>query len=121
MPLRGACLCGAVRYEVDGDALYTSHCHCTMCQKAHGAAFASYATVRASQHRLTSGAELIRRYASSPTVVRSFCGQCGSPLLWVDRERFPDDVSFPLGSLDTPIAIEQHRHIYLDTRASWCP
>ena len=119
--LHGSCLCGGVRYAIEGDVLYTSHCHCTMCQKAHGAAFATYATVHAEQHRFVAGDALIQRYASSPSVTRSFCGHCGSPLLWADRERFPAYVSFPLGNLETPIAIEKHRHIFLDTKAPWCP
>lgn len=41
--LEGSCLCGAVRYQVDGPPKRVAHCHCTLCQKHHGAAFGSYA------------------------------------------------------------------------------
>ena len=43
--IRGSCLCGGIRYEIDGRLHDTQNCHCRMCQKAHGAAFATYAAV----------------------------------------------------------------------------
>ena len=43
--LRGSCLCGTVRYEIRGPVGRVSHCHCAMCRKAHGAAFATYGRV----------------------------------------------------------------------------
>src|SRR5215472_3531580 len=33
--LRGSCLCGGVRFEIDGPLMRSSHCHCRQCQKAH--------------------------------------------------------------------------------------
>jgi hypothetical protein len=32
----GACLCGAVRYEVKGPLRDVVNCHCSMCQRLHG-------------------------------------------------------------------------------------
>jgi len=37
--LRGSCLCGEVKYEIDGSLRDVRNCHCSMCRKAHGAAF----------------------------------------------------------------------------------
>ena len=44
--LHGSCLCGAIRYEIDGPLGAAGHCHCTMCRKAHGAAFGTYSRVK---------------------------------------------------------------------------
>lgn len=119
MVLHGGCLCGQVRYEISGPVTSASHCHCTFCRKAHGAAFATYATVDAEQHRFLSGEALVRRFASSPTVVRCFCDRCGSPLTWQDADRFPGRISFPLAGLDVaPEPLEQH-HIFVGSRACW--
>ncbi|HCA63195.1 MAG TPA: GFA family protein, partial [Pseudomonas sp.] len=41
----GSCLCGVVRYRIDAPIDALTHCHCKMCRKAHGAAFATYASV----------------------------------------------------------------------------
>src|SRR5438094_273119 len=51
--LTGGCLCGAVRYEIEGKLRHITHCHCGMCRKAHGAAFATYASLarRRFRHR----------------------------------------------------------------------
>jgi hypothetical protein len=43
--LVGSCLCGTVRYELRATIESLCHCHCIMCQKAHGAAFGTYAPV----------------------------------------------------------------------------
>ena len=38
--IKGSCLCGTVQWRLDPPFGEMSHCHCSMCRKAHGAAFA---------------------------------------------------------------------------------
>src|SRR5207249_145423 len=46
MTVGGSCLCGDVAFElVPGD--WMGHCHCSMCRKAHGAAFATHVSTEA--------------------------------------------------------------------------
>ena len=77
--IEGHCLCGTVRFAVDA-VRDLSHCHCSMCRKHHGAAFATMARVREEAFRWTAGEDRVRRYESSPGFHRSFCGACGSSL-----------------------------------------
>jgi hypothetical protein len=35
----GGCLCGALRYEAEGEPLYAGHCYCADCRKASGSGF----------------------------------------------------------------------------------
>jgi hypothetical protein len=35
----GGCLCGALRYEADGEPLFAGHCYCADCRKAFGSGF----------------------------------------------------------------------------------
>lgn len=77
--VEGRCLCGTVRFAVDA-VRDLSHCHCSMCRKHHGAAFATMARVREEAFRWTAGEDAVRRYESSPGFHRSFCGACGSSL-----------------------------------------
>ncbi len=93
-----------------------SHCHCSMCRKWHGAAFATYATAPADRFRFTRGADELRGYESSPGVTRSFCGRCGSSLLWQEDA---DHVGFVLGALDTPVSAPRQWHIYAGSKAPW--
>lgn len=116
---QGSCLCGAVRFQVDAPIEDVSHCHCSMCRKAHGAACGTYANVAEASHRFVEGEAVLRMFRSSASVERLFCSCCGSPLLWRDTSRFPGLVSFPLGSLDTPLSPPSQRHIFVGSKADW--
>ena len=116
--LRGSCLCGGVRYEITGALSYPLNCHCSMCRKAHGAAFRSRARVKADDFRWTQGAELVTYYESSPGNHRGFCRVCGSPLL----SRFDHDSRFyglPLGALDDDPGIKPGFHVFVADKAPW--
>lgn len=120
MPFLGSCLCGAVNYEVRSAIKAVSHCHCTMCQKAHGAAFGTYGSVPRSDFLVTRGAEMMRSHNSSPGVVRTFCSACGSPLTWHrNHGDLASWISFSLGTLDTRFTPAKQRHVHLDAKASW--
>ena len=116
---QGSCLCGGVRYETTAPVKASSHCHCSMCRKAHGAAFASYGNVRREHHRFVQGQALVRTYQSSAQVTRTFCSVCGSPLLWHSEGAHADWVAVPLGTLDTPSDTPPQKHIYVDSKAPW--
>lgn len=115
--LEGSCLCGAVKYRIDHEVREVTHCHCSMCRKAHGAAFASYAGVPLEAFHLTEGADLVVRYPSSPGVTRTFCGCCGSTLQFID-ERF-GEIGVAAGTLDSPLGEVRQAHIFVDSRADW--
>src|SRR6185436_2611050 len=97
--IRGSCLCKRVRFEIRGKLGRSSHCHCAMCRKAHGASFGTYAAVRVEDFKLIAGEELILRYRSSPGVDRTFCSRCGSRLQFIS-EKLPGIVDVALGTLD---------------------
>jgi hypothetical protein len=114
----GSCLCGAVRYQIDGDVERTSKCWCTMCQKQHGAAFGPYANVASDALQFTQGADAITRYASSPGVERTFCKVCGSNLTWqMDRAR----IGVTLGTFDTPYEGQVTHDLYIASKPGWLP
>src|SRR5262249_1463634 len=116
---RGSCLCGAVKYELSGQIRFASHCHCSMCRKAHGAAFGRYGGVSADKFRLTQGQDALREFHSSPGVTRSFCSHCGSPITWTS-DQHPEHVAFTLGTLETPLAdLPGMRHIHVASKAPW--
>ena len=57
--LAGSCLCGHVRYELDGELGPIGHCHCRTCRKAHAAAFNSTARVERERFRWVRGEERV--------------------------------------------------------------
>ena len=69
----GSCLCGDVRFTVAWPSLWVAHCHCTLCQRAHGAAFATWFGMANDSVRIDDIVGSLRWYASSPGAERGFC------------------------------------------------
>ena len=117
--LAGGCLCGAVRYELSAEPRAVAHCHCSMCRKNHGAAFATHGSVHRSEHVFTQGSDVLRAFRSSEQVTRTFCSICGSPLLWHIAGKYDDWMSVPLGTLDTVFVPKEQKHIQVASKAPW--
>ena len=116
--LNGSCLCGGVRYEVAGRLAGALNCHCSMCRKAHGAAFRSRAGVRVSDFRWVQGEGLVTWYETSPGTQRGFCRVCGAKLL----SRFDFDAKWyglPLGALDDDPGVRPGMHVFVAYKAPW--
>jgi hypothetical protein len=115
--LEGSCLCGAVAYQIEGELGPIVCCHCSMCRKAQGSAFAANAPVASSAFRITRGAEALRAYRSSPGKTRSFCSICGSPI-YSRRDGSPT-VRVRIGTLDSAITARPSAHIHVASKAEW--
>jgi hypothetical protein len=77
----GACLCGAVRFEVTLPTDFCTHCHCKMCRPNHGAGYVTWFGVKKEQLRRVSGEQNLVAYRSSEHGQRSFCKRCGTTLI----------------------------------------
>lgn len=116
---KGSCLCGTVRYELTSEPKKVSHCHCTMCQKQHGAAFATYASLPISDLVYLSGQDELVTYNSSGSIVRKFCKNCGSSIEWGGSKESPHWTAIAIATLDTPYSPKNIVDIYTDSRACW--
>ena len=67
----GGCLCGAWRYELEGEPPHSGYCHRNMCKRATGGAFAVLMQARRDKRRWTRGQPAV--YRSSPIATRGFC------------------------------------------------
>jgi hypothetical protein len=85
-----------VRYRIHGALRDVLNCHCSMCRKAHGAAYRTRAAVAAADFEFLSGEALLTFFTSSPGEHRSFCRVCGSNLI-TRFDRDPDTLGFPPG------------------------
>jgi hypothetical protein len=114
----GGCLCGSVRFAIQGPIRNIVYCHCSRCRKAQGSAFATNGIVRADAFTLLSGAELLTGYESSPGQTKYFCKTCGSPIL-SRTESLPEQVRVRLGTIDSDIVERPTAHIFASSRANW--
>lgn len=118
MSIKGSCLCGGIRYEVDHFSGTAVNCHCSMCRKATGAAFRTRICVPFAAFRWLAGQELITRYPSSPGETRTFCRVCGSTLPTFFRDQ-PELIGLPLGTLDEDPGIRPTAHVFVGSKAPW--
>jgi hypothetical protein len=77
---QGGCQCGAVRYQVTGQPIAVSVCHCRECQRQSGSAFGMSMIVPREAFRLLAGEmkSFTRNSDSGRPVTCSFCGECGT-------------------------------------------
>ncbi|MDD5249132.1 MAG: GFA family protein [Rhodocyclaceae bacterium] len=116
----GSCLCGGVRFTIEGELAPIQICHCSQCRRAQGGPFATNIPVDAARLTFLCGSDLLRRYASSPGKVRAFCSVCGSPV-FSERASVPGIVRIRAGLLHEPVRATLGFHAYEDSMATWWP
>jgi hypothetical protein len=115
----GQCLCGEVRYQVRNPATTVLNCHCRMCRKQHGAAFATWAHYRTPQFELLAGRTFLETYRSSEHIARQFCRTCGSSLFFVPLNDVGGGIWIAVGTLDGEPGRPVGEHIFTADKASW--
>ena len=112
---KGTCLCGSIQWTIKGHPTAAYNCHCSMCRKAHGAAFATYYLVGAEDFQWDSDIKTLQEYQSTPELKRSFCSDCGSI---VPNHSDSDKIVYvPAGSHDDGDAAKAH--IFTASKAPW--
>jgi hypothetical protein len=104
----GGCMCGQVRYQVQGALRDIICCHCEQCRRSSGHFVAATACRKANFRLLKQ--DTLQWFSVKPGERRGFCGACGSSLFFesVNGER----ISISAGSLDRPQGLKIAAHIY---------
>ena len=116
--IQGGCLCGEVAFEVTPPAKFCSHCHCTMCRRAHGAPFVTWVGIPEAQVRVVKGQRALVRFQSSPGGSRSFCGKCGSQL-FCQNDHAPGLIDVTRASLPDDAGFDPRSHVCYSDKAAW--
>ena len=119
MKASGGCLCGAVRYEIDGEPVFSGHCHCRDCQRATGTGHVSVTGLPRAAVKITGE---LRAYASvgdsGQSLTRNFCPICGS-LIFSEPTIMPGMINVTAGTLDDPSLFQPQAAIYVRSRPDW--
>lgn len=119
----GQCLCGEIKYQVDEIGSKMAHCHCSMCRRFHGAAFATFGEVKVEHFHWLQGEENLAVYQAPNKTKRKFCAHCGSSLIFEPSGDNHEVVEFSLATLDpSPGAMPRlipDAHIYTSTQVEW--
>jgi hypothetical protein len=114
MTREGGCLCGAVRFEAEGEPINVRTCHCRTCQKAMGSPF--FARALFPQTVLTVRGET-GRYASSEKLERVFCLTCGTRLFAWRTNGTAAGVA--LAVFDDRNSFAPTEHIWVSEKIDW--
>ena len=119
----GGCLCGAVRYRLEGDPAMVAVCHCTTCQRNTGSAFSTNVAMPTAAVQIEG--DSLATYethgsASAPPFLRSFCSRCGSPISG-QGDAYPGVIFIKAGTLDDPSWVTPTVHIWCAEKQPWVP
>jgi hypothetical protein len=110
----GGCLCGAVRYRVDGPFGAVAACHCSQCRRSSG----HYAAGVTVERTALSVEGEVAWYESTPgRVRRGFCPTCGSSLFW-DRIG-AEGIDIWAGTLDGETGLRLEAHIFVADKGDY--
>lgn len=107
--VEGSCVCGSIRFKVNGNIGAPVACHCTQCRKQSGHYFASANVQKADLE--VSGEDQLAWFQSSAKIRRGFCSKCGSWLFWDPPAR--DWTSIAMGAFDGSTSTHLERHIFV--------
>lgn len=112
----GSCLCGAVRFNIEGAFERFYLCHCSHCRKDTGSAHAANLFSSTAKLEWLSGQDKVSTFNLPQTRhTRSFCSICGSALPHASEKM----LVVPAGCLDTGLVIGADANIFTASRAAW--
>jgi hypothetical protein len=114
--IEGGCLCGGVRYRIRGEPLISATCQCRSCRKASAAAIVPWIHLNSEDFAFTMGQPV--GFESSPSVTRTFCGRCGTPLTYW-KTSYGQTIDVTTCSLDDPEAFSPVAHVWTSHRLRW--
>src|SRR4051794_13673467 len=119
MSWEGGCSCGAVRYRLASEPMFTHCCHCLNCQRQTGSAFVINLLIEGDRMELLAGepqpVDVPRDDGSKQRIYR--CPDCQ---VAVYSEYGPPAVRFVrAGTLDDPSGIAPDVHIYTRSKVPW--
>ena len=115
---QGSCLCGTVKFSIKNGIRDIVYCHCSLCRKAQGTAFATNANVEVTNFTFLSGENNLSHYQSSATQTKSFCKTCGSPIISKNTS-VPEKIRIRLGTIESDISERPEAHIFVASKANW--
>ncbi len=114
----GSCLCGKVKYEIDGKFESFFLCHCTFCQKDTGSSHAANLFSTILKLKWLSGKSFIKTFnLPNSKHVKSFCSKCGAAVPSIQNEGRL--IVVPAGSLDTSVEMKPNAHLFVASKAKW--
>lgn len=113
----GGCYCGKVRFELSGDPIGQSICHCRDCQKSSGAASVAWMMLNEDEFRVTLGT--LKVIAGAGSARRQFCADCGTGIAYYNADILPGMVDIQTATMDQPDKFMPQANIQTAEQIDW--
>lgn len=119
--MEGGCVCGSVRYRLEGAPMVTHCCHCSWCQRETGSAFVINAVIERDRVTVLAGEpELVMTPSESgrgQEIAR--CPSC-RVAVWSHYPNAGRKAAFVrVGTLDAPAEVAPDVHIFTRSKLPW--
>ena len=75
--ITGQCRCGAVKFELEGEPMMNSLCHCQTCSSMMGMCPVQLMIFKDGQWKITQGEDKIKKFAGNGKLRVYKCWECG--------------------------------------------
>lgn len=116
--IKGSCLCGGIKFEIDGEVTMSRYCHCENCRKFSGTAQAAWGLAQSAQFVQTKGDATVSKFDAGSGSLRSFCANCGAPL-WFEPKTMPAFMGIALGAIDEGDVSAPQAHLWVQSSPAW--
>lgn len=117
--ITGGCLCGAVRYKIAGDLIFSGKCYCEDCRKSGSTGHSSVLAVPEPSVSLTGKlTEFKKQGSSGQPITRKFCPVCGSRIS-SSAAAMPGVLMINASSLDDPKVFVNQMSVFASRAPSW--
>ena len=113
----GRCHCGAIGYELSGEPIWSSLCHCSDCRRHAGAPVVGWAAYREGALTVRQGKAKV--YESSAHGRRHFCPECGTGLFYYNAVNLPGIADVQIATLDDPASLAPMIQVQAAERIGW--
>jgi len=111
----GSCLCGSVKFKLNGKLRNVINCHCGQCMRTHGH-YAAYTAIEKKDLEFLND-DGLKWYHSSSKARRGFCKICGASIFF---DRFGrETISIAAGMLSFPEILRTSEHIFFDEKRDY--
>ena len=121
MAYSGSCLCGAVHYSSNADAVFQGNCYCKDCHKESGSGhITAVAVPTASVHQTGETSVYDKPTDSGGVLAIHFCPKCGTTL-FTRPTNAPGMTLIRAGTLDGDADVTPQMNLYAPRAPAWDP
>jgi hypothetical protein len=117
--LTGRCMCGSVRFKLNGKPQGAGLCHCDRCRPQSGSAFSAFILANRVDFSIEGETKTFEDIgASGLHVSRRYCPNCGSPLT-TEADVMPTMMFVKVGTIDRNEWFQPQLELFVGKRRPW--